>query len=220
MKKKRRPSTVAGIDKKRQKILQAILAQVPFDGWTDAAYAQAIKQAGFARGAADKLMPNGIRDAIELFSAWADQAMQARIKAEHGFARLRVRDKIAFAVRARLEFMTPYREAVRRLALWYTLPFNLPLGIRRLAKTVDLMWQAAGDTSTDYNFYTKRVLLSAVLKATIIYWLDDKTPDCQASWEFLDRRISEILKVGKGISLLKEFTPGEVAGFAKRKSGF
>ena len=132
----------------------------------------------------------------------------------------RVRDKIAFAVRTRLEYLTLQREAVRRLMMWYALPLHLPLGIRRLAKTVDLMWRAAGDTSTDYNFYTKRILLSAVLKATIIYWLDDETPGCAASWQFLDRRISEILKVGKSISLLKEFTPEEVVGFVKKKMKF
>jgi ubiquinone biosynthesis protein COQ9 len=164
-------------------------------------------------------MPNGIRDVIELFGTETDEAMQARIKGERGFARLRVRDKIAFAVRARLEHLTPQREAVRRLMMWYALPLNLPQGLKRIATTADLMWQAAGDTSTDYNFYTKRLLLGAVLKTTMLFWLDDETPGCRATWDFLDRRISEVLKVGKSISLLKEFTPGEVVDFVRRKTG-
>ena len=166
------------------------------------------------------MLSGGIRDVIELFGNEADEAMQARIKAERRFEHFRVRDKIAFAVRARLEHLTPQREAVRRLMLWYALPLNLPLGLKRIAKTADLMWRAAGDTSTDYNFYTKRLLLGAVLKTTMLYWLDDETPDCATSWAFLDRRVSEVLKLGKSLSLLKEFSPGEVINMVKKKTGF
>jgi ubiquinone biosynthesis protein COQ9 len=202
---------------KRLRILQAILAQVPFDGWTDAAYARGIKQAGLTRGEADLLFPQGMRDVIELFGVMADDAMQERIAGEPGFARMRMRDKITFAVRARLESWQPHREAVRRMMYWYALPFNLPLGIKRLYHTVDLMWRAAGDTSTDFNFYTKRTLLAGVLKATILFWLDDETPDCEATWEFLDRRIGDIMKFGKTISLMKEWKPAEVVEMVKSR---
>jgi ubiquinone biosynthesis protein COQ9 len=79
------------------------------------------------------------------------------------------------------------------------------------------MWRAAGDASTDFNFYTKRMLLAGVLKATILFWLDDATPGCAASWEFLDRRIGEVLKIGKTISLAKEWKPAEVFDMLRQK---
>jgi len=202
---------------KRQQILFAVLAQVPFDGWTDSAYERGIKLAGLTRGDADLLFPQGVRDVIELFGASADDAMQARIDDEPGFVRLRVREKIALAVRARLEFLTPHREATRRMMFWYAMPLHLPLGLKRLYHTVDLMWCAAGDTSTDFNFYTKRTLLAGVLKTTMLFWLDDETPHCSASWEFLDRRIGEVLKVGKTISLMKEWKPSELVDFVRKK---
>jgi ubiquinone biosynthesis protein COQ9 len=201
----------------RDKILQSVLAQVPFDGWTDAAYAQGIKASGIARGEADLLFPGGVRDVIEFFGTTADAAMQARIDDEPGFTRLKVREKIAFAVRARLEYLTPHREAVRRMMFWYAMPLHAPLGLRRLYKTVDLMWRAAGDTATDFNFYTKRILLAGVLKTTMLFWFDDESPGCRASWDFLDRRIGEVLKVGKTISLIKEWTPGEIFNIIKQK---
>ncbi len=157
----------------------------------------------FAKTEAARLMPEGIRDVIELFGAEAvDEAMHARVKSERGFERFRVRDKIAFAIRARLEFLTPHREAVRRLMMWYALPLHLPLGVKRIANTADLMWRAAGDASTDYNFYTKRLLLGAVLKTTMLFWLDDETSGCLRHVGFpSDRRISEILKVGVKVSV-------------------
>ena len=194
---------------KSNKILQAVLTEVPFDGWTDSAYERGLKKAEVARGEADLLFPQGVRDLIELFGETADQAMLAKIKAEPGFQRFRVRDKIMFAVKARLEFLTPHREAVRRMMIWYALLPHLVLGLKRLSKTVDLIWVEAGDVYTDFNYYTKRVLLAGIVKATMVVWLDDETSGCQASWDFLERRISEVLKFGKTISLIKEWTPRE-----------
>jgi len=213
----KRPEAANGGAQKRLKILQSVLPQVPFDGWTESAYGRGLKLAGVTRGEADLLFPQGLRDVIGLFGEEADRAMLAKIEREPGFQRLKVREKIALAVRTRLESWQPHREAVRRMMYWYALPFNLPLGMKRLYKTVDLMWRAAGDASTDFNFYTKRGLLAAVLKATILFWLDDKSAGCEASWQFLDRRISDVLKAGKSISLPKEFKPNELMDMVKQK---
>lgn len=207
----------AARDTKKRKILHAILAEVPFDGWTQAAYARALKVAGMGRGEADLLFPQGVRDLIELFGASADAAMAEQVGGEPGFVRLRVREKITFAVRARLEYLTPYREATRRMLYWYAMPLHLPLGLKRLYRTVDAMWRLAGDTATDFNFYTKRTLLAAVLKATMLFWLDDESEDCQASWDFLDRRIAEVMKLGKTIALAKEWTPSELADVVRQR---
>lgn len=201
----------------RDKILQSVLAQVPFDGWTEAAYTRGVKTAGASRGEADLLFAGGVRDVIEYFSASADRAMQERIDDEPGFTRLKIREKIAFAVRTRLEYLTPHREAVRRMMFWYAMPLHAPLGLRRLYKTVDLMWRAAGDTATDFNFYTKRILLAGVLKTTMLYWFDDESEDCEKTWAFLDRRIGDVLKVGKTISLMKEWKPSEIVEMVRKK---
>jgi len=204
-------------ESKRRKILLAVLVEIPFDGWTEHAYMRGLKAAGITRGEADLLLPAGLRDVIDLFGAMADDGMLAKIDAEPGFARLRVREKIAFGVRARLESYMPHREAVRRLVVWYAMPSHVSLGLRRVYKTVDLIWRAAGDNATDFNFYTKRGLLLAVFKTTVLFWLDDDSRGQKASWEFLDRRIGEVLKVGKTISLAKEWKPAEIFDFVRQK---
>ena len=142
-----------------------------------------IKAQGRVIEARDRF-PHGIRDVIELFGVMTDDAMKLRIDGEPGFARFRIRDKIAFAVRARLEYQAPYREAVRRLMTWYALPLHMKRGFKRMTKTVDAIWRAAGDTSTDYNYYTKRILLAAVLKSVTLYWLDDETPGAVRAGNF------------------------------------
>lgn len=188
---------------KSHQILMSVLTQVPFDGWTAAAYERGIRQCGLSPGEADLLFPRGIRDVVELFGEATDEAMFAKIENKSGFDKLRVREKIAFAIRARLEFLTPHREAMRQLMTWYALPFHWSLGAKRIYQTVDLAWRAAGDSSTDFNFYTKRGLLAGVVKATILFWLDDETPGCKASWEFLDRRIEDVMSVGQIIGRLR-----------------
>jgi ubiquinone biosynthesis protein COQ9 len=215
--KKMRQREPRGRESAQDKIFQAVLKEVSFDGWSEKAYARGLAAVSIGRGEADLVLPSGIRDLIDLFNKEADQAMQEAIESEPGFRNFRVRDKVAFAVRSHLTHLTPRREAMRRLLYWYALPLNAPLGLKRLGKTVDLIWRAAGDQATDFNFYTKRILLAGVLKATILFWLDDETRDCEASWAFLDRRLGEVLKIGKTISLLKEWKPAEMMDMVRER---
>ncbi len=201
-------------------VLESVLKRVPSEGWTPKAYVEGVKRSGVGAGVAGLLFPQGHIDVIAFFGQWVDTQMQARIRQEPGFAVRRVRYKITFGVRARLEALTPHREAFRRLMVWYALPHHAPLGLRRLYRTVDLIWRAAGGASTDFNFYTKRALLAGVLKATLLIWLDDVTPGCTATWSFLDRRITDVLRAGKSLSLMREWSPRELLEMARRRMGW
>jgi ubiquinone biosynthesis protein COQ9 len=211
MKKKRRTASQKPLSiAKNRKILAAVLARVPFEGWTDAAYEHGLQAVGFTRKETDELLPRDILDIMMMLGESIDEAMQKRIETTRAFAQMRVRDKIAFAVRARLEALAPHREALHRLLVWYAMPMNLTQGIKRLYRTVDLIWIAIGDTSTDYNYYTKRLLLSTVVKSTMLFWLGDDSKDYEDTWAFLDRRIAEIVRAGKVISLVKEWKSSEL----------
>ena len=92
--------------------------------------------------------------------------------------------------------MLPHREAVRRGLTFLSLPQNAGLALKILYDSVDEIWRAIGDRSTDYNFYSKRLLLAGVYSATLLYWLDDRSDGQQDTKAFLERRINEVLKVG------------------------
>jgi ubiquinone biosynthesis protein COQ9 len=187
------------------RLLQALLTQVPFDGWSQTALKNAANAAGLDEAYVALIWPQGIRDAVRAFSQWATAQMQQRLAAEKLFARMRTRDRVAFAVRTRLEILAPHREAMRQLALWYALPYHAPQAVKQLAALSDTIWQSVGDESTDFNFYSKRALLAGVIKSTTLYWLQDESPDQQQSWDFLDRRIAEVLKLGQFASQLKDW---------------
>jgi ubiquinone biosynthesis protein COQ9 len=185
-------------------LLQAVLRQVAFDGWSRQALVRGAEAAGMHDGHIDLTYPNGVRDAVAAFGAWATALMQAKLAQEKLFARMRVRDKVSFAVRTRLEILTPHREAMRQLCLWYALPHHAPEALKNLAQLGDIIWQLAGDTSTDFNFYTKRGLLAGVIQATTLFWLSDESDAQSASWAFLDRRIDDVLLVGKTVGQLRD----------------
>lgn len=179
---------------KKDALLLALLPAVPFDGWTRAAMRGAAARAGLDEEVAEILFPKGPRDVVAWFSRWADRQTLAALTPRK-MQRLRTSERVALGVRTRLQTLLPYREAVRRSLALMALPQNLPLGARLLYETVDTLWHAAGDTSTDFNFYTKRGLLAGVYAATTLYWLDDHSDGHAATNAFLERRLAEVLAI-------------------------
>jgi ubiquinone biosynthesis protein COQ9 len=190
----------------RERLLLATLPHVAFDGWTRTAITQGAEDAGIDAIDADRLFPGGAAEMLGAFANWADRAMAARMAAED-IESMSVRDRIRFAVRARIEALAPYREAVRSGLSHFAFPPNAPSGAKMLYRTVDTMWYASGDRSADFSFYTKRGLLAGVFSATLVYWLDDDSEDNAATWGFLDRRIADVMRLQRMTGRL-----GRVAG--------
>ncbi len=180
----------------RLAILEATLPHITFDGWSSAALSRGAADAGYDDVMAQRAFPNGARDLLRCHLDDADSRMLA-VLAETDLAAMRVRDRITFAVRLRLEQNMGAREAVRRATVYLAQPQHSAMALRALYRTVDTIWYAAGDTATDFNFYSKRGLLAGVYSATLLYWLNDKSTDCSATWAFLDRRIADIMRVPK-----------------------
>jgi len=174
-------------------LLDAALGHVPFDGWSDATLRAAAADAGIDPAVARALFPRGGVDMAAAFHRRGDAAMLARI-AHEDLSGLRFRDRIAAAVRFRLEAV-PDRECVRRAAALFALPPHATQGARLFWDTSDAIWTALGDTADDINWYTKRATLSGVYSATVLYWLGDTSPGDQQTWDFLDRRIDEVMQI-------------------------
>ena len=179
---------------RRDKILLASLHHVVFDGWTKAALQAGVQDAGFDADMALRAFPGGLPDLGQHMADWADRRMLDEL-ADLDLDAMRVRDRVAAGVKARLQMVTPYREAMRRLLAYLTLPQNAPMAARQTWRTVDEIWYAAGDDAADFNYYTKRSLLLPVYTTTVLYWLNDDSDGTAATWGYLDRRISDVLKV-------------------------
>ncbi|MGV8986120.1 MAG: COQ9 family protein [Cypionkella sp.] len=175
-------------------LVEAALPHVVFEGWSNATLNAAIAESGVAPGLAHALLPRGGVDLALAYHHLGDQKMISAL-AEANLTTMRFRDRITFAVRKRLEVAD--REAVRRGSALFALPVHAGDGAKAIWGTADAIWTALGDTSTDVNWYSKRATLSAVYGATVLYWLGDDSDGHLATWEFLDRRIENVMAFEK-----------------------
>ena len=107
----------------------------------------------------------------------------------------RVRDRVRNAFKARIEAVMPHKKAARKATSFLALPQHAPLAAKLMMQSVDAMWRAAGDKSSDFSYYTKRAMLSGVYGATFLYWLSDASEGNSATWAFLDKRIDNVMQI-------------------------
>jgi ubiquinone biosynthesis protein COQ9 len=177
------------------KVLEAILPHVAFDGWSETAFCAAVDDLGMDRASARAMFPRGAIDLAVLFHQEGDRAMVAALE-KADLSEMRFRDMVAHAIRVRLLAVSD-KEAVRRGAALFALPHMAPEGSKLIWGTADAIWTALGDTSRDINWYSKRATLSAVYGSVVLFWLGDDSWDGQATDDFIDRRIDNVMQFEK-----------------------
>jgi ubiquinone biosynthesis protein COQ9 len=184
------------LEQLRRRLALAVGENAVFDGWTRAAVDSAAGQLGVDPVQARLAMPKSQAAMIDVYIQEVDRALEAYFTPER-LAKLKIREKIRALVWRRLEIMGPAREAVRRALAILAMPQNLPLALRISWRTADVMWRIAGDSSTDFNHYTKRMTLGAVYGSTLLVWLDDESDGWAETAAFLDRRIDDVMRFEK-----------------------
>ena len=180
----------------RSSLALAVGENAVFDGWTEKAVASSAAQLGIDAAVARLAFPNDQVGMIDAYIAAVDSAMAAHFTPER-IASLKIRDRIRELVWFRLQAMGPAREAVRSALAILAMPHNAVRGLSIGWRSADLMWRLAGDSSTDFNHYTKRLTLSALYAATLLAWLDDETEGWVETSAFLDRRIADVMRFEK-----------------------
>jgi ubiquinone biosynthesis protein COQ9 len=184
------------LEKLRRQLALVVGENAVFDGWTKAAIDSAAGQLGIDPVQARLAMPKSQTAMIDLYIQEVDRALEAYFTPER-LQGMKIRVKIRSLVWRRLEVMGPAREAVRRALAILAMPQNVPLALRISWRTVDVMWRIAGDTSTDFNHYTKRMTLGALYGSTLLVWLDDQSEGWAETAAFLDRRIDDVMRFEK-----------------------
>jgi len=226
--RQRRPRSAA---EAKDAVLAVALVHVPFDGFTDKVLERAGAEAQIAGNDIARLFPQGPLSLVEAFSESADAEM-GRLLAKTKLSNFKIRERIALAVKMRIAVLRPHKEAARRAAAFLTLPPHAAMGARLLYRTVDTIWRGIGDTSTDFNFYTKRAILAGVYSSTLLRWFSDSSEDEEITNAFLQRRIDEVMRFEKfkaqvrdrarawpGLSAIFNPPPRRPAGRPRAKAG-
>lgn len=183
-------------EEQRNRLLEAALTHIPFDGWSRRAMLQAAADIGMDADTVARLFPRGGDDLLKHLDVWADRQLVEQADRME-LDTLRTRERIAKLVKARLDILSPHREAIRRAVAARLLPSNVGTAGTSLWRSMDLIWALAGDSTNDTSYYTKRSLLLAVWTTTLFYWLEDHSVGLRDSWAFLDRRIDNVMQFGK-----------------------
>ena len=180
-------------DQMEQAVLDAAIARAPALGWNSRLVRAACAEKGLSKGDEELLFPNGARDLAALLSRRHDDRAMAAL-AEVDSKSLKIRERIARAVSARMEAGAEHVEATRRCAAFLALPGNADLGLKLVWETADHLWHWAGDTATDWNHYSKRAILSGILvPALTMRWFDGR----EAAEAFVARRIENVMAFEK-----------------------
>lgn len=187
----------------QDQILLRTLDDVPFDGWSLEVVENAAAQEGFEADTVRAVFPGDLGDALVHFSNYADRLMLEKLETLDKDS-LRIRDRIRAGVMSRFEVLEPHKEAVRLSLPYWARPFAQMRGGKIVWRSADVIWNWAGDTSDDYNYYTKRTLLSGILMSSTPVWLGDSEPSLQKTRNFVDKRIENVMQFGKIIGRMKK----------------
>jgi ubiquinone biosynthesis protein COQ9 len=184
------------LDELRIALAPLIPANAVFDGWTDEALAMAAAELGIPAPRARLVFPGG---APEMIDAWFDSIDRATARAFplEKIEAMKIRQRIRDLVMYRLEVIHPHKEALRRALAILAQPRNVPLATRLAWRAADRIWRMAGDRATDFNHYSKRIILSGVYGSTTLVYLDDESEGLATTRAFLDRRIGDVMKFEK-----------------------
>ncbi len=180
----------------RLSLLETALKSIPFEGCTPLMMDQATKETGLTRDQIDLAFPGGV---IDLLDFWHDVIDEVMLNSMLGkdFNTLKIREKITLSLQSRLKVMTPHKEASRRAAATLALPIYASRAAKLGWRTADRIWAALGDTSLDFNFYSKRTILLGVWTSTLAKWFADESENHNQTFSFLDDRIANVMEIEK-----------------------
>jgi ubiquinone biosynthesis protein COQ9 len=186
----------------RLRLLNAFLHEVVSYGWTEAALVAACESVGVDLRYGKICFPEGLDSLEKEFSNTINNEAQ-KVLPDDLLKGMRVHERIRALVLTNFDVMRPHKAAIGALYAKQKKMAELPKALTHLCQVSDMMWRRAGDTSSDMNYYSKRLLLSGVYASTLLYWLKDESPKERLTRSFLDKRLSDVMRIGKFKSSVK-----------------
>lgn len=168
------------------------LAEDPGLAWGSDMLDRALRVCGLSSADGLLLFPNGAQDLAALLSRDLDAKMHAALSELP--LDLKIRQKIHQALMIRLELLNELGRAAHAVSAFLALPWNVALAGRLVWETADHIWRFAGDTATDENHYSKRMIVSGIFSAAVILRLSSGKA---AAESFVAARIENVMSFEK-----------------------
>jgi len=164
---------------------------VKLHGWTVESLSLAAEKHGYP-GVAHGMFPDGAIDLVEYFIQNCNKEMSKKILPQD-MESMTMKDRIKLVIRTRLEMVAPFKNNWFQALGLLALPQNGPRSLHSLAVLVDEILFLAGDKSSNFDWYTKRALISAIYISTELFMLTDMSSNLDNTWQFLERRMEDLV---------------------------
>ncbi|KAK2997359.1 hypothetical protein RJ639_025777 [Escallonia herrerae] len=217
--KRSRPNAHCHYEDEQAKVLNASLRHVIRLGWSEAAMFAGAREAGLSPSIVGSF-PQKEAALIEFFMDECLQRLIDIIDSGEEVKDLVPSERIAKLVKIRLEMQAPYISKWPQALSIQALPSNVPTSFKQRAALVDEIWHAAGDESSDVDWYVKRSLLGSIYSLAEVYMLTDNSPDFRDTWAFLDGRVKDAFDLKKTIQEVKYLAEAVGGGIGSSFEGF
>mgnify|MGYP001399308997 CR=1 FL=1 len=153
------------------------------------------------------LFPNGNSDLIKFILEELNINLENNCK-KIDLIRLPIHKRIKRILLSKIDILEKEKKFYKKIFLNLLIPnknISLP---RQLYKSIDQIWFLAGDSSVDFNFYTKRLILSAIYTRTILFFFNnDNRKELENILDKNLKRVSKIPKIKSSIKILFKNLP-------------
>jgi len=192
---------------KRLKILKFAKIVVADDGLTSNTFKNISKKYNLNIDEINLLFPGGKNEFLHFVLEQLNIDLENYCK-KLDLIRLPVHKRIRKILLSKINIMDKEKKFYKKIFLSLLIPkknFSLP---NKLYKSVDQIWFIAGDTSVDFNFYTKRLILAGIYSRVIFFFFNNNN---QALLEdLLDsslKRVSKIPELKTKFNIFKDYLP-------------
>ena len=181
---------------KRVKILSSAKKHIPFDGWNEKIFSTVANDLKIPIGEIHALFSNNYIDLLKLYLDDSENRMLKDSK-KINFSNMKISKKIYEIIVFRIKKNLNNKQLIRKTFIALSHPKNSLLGMSSLYKTIDNIWFVAGDDSSDFNYYTKRLILAGIYTSVLLFWLNDDSKDLKKTENFLKKQLKKTLFIGK-----------------------
>ena len=193
--------------KKKLNLLKFSKKIVIENGWNDNTFNEIIEKTNYSLNELNILFPSGFKDLL-IFSLDDLNLQLEEFFNKSNLIRLPLHKRIRKILITKIHLMNKSKKFYKKIFFFLLLPHNNKLLLKQLYKSVDLIWKIAGDNSTDFNYYTKRIILSGIYSRVILNFFNND--DLIKIEEIIDINLNYVLKIPKfkkRLSLVKENIP-------------
>lgn len=190
------------LNKIRNKILIEAKPYIIDYGWSKKMFKEVSKHSKYGLDLVLILFPQGYINLLQLYLDDLNLKMTYESK-KIDLIRLKLHERIREICFIRFNIMEKEKKIIKKTFVYLLLPNKYKFSLKNIYRSVDQIWYLAGDSSTDFNFYSKRVILASIYSSTMMHFINND--NLEETKNIFDKRLKNLSKIPKIKERLNDF---------------